>query len=376
MSPSADERGGSGRGAPTPMDVFGAPQRENRPFLDWRNAARIVRRRIWPASTIAVVVFVGAVVHAFTQVPVFEAKARILIETERGNPTGLKDPLEEDRSTVTDFQTQLMILQSRSLARTTMQALGIWDRPPVPPAETRPAPGSFPAFVAAIEDSARGVMSWLWDPAPSPSGATGRQLDENADETNKINSFLSGLRVAPVQDTRLVDVYYSATEPVFAAQAVNAAVTHFIRQNAEAKMTASKEVIEAALHNYRAAHKIVSVGEEASLSVQKLTELTAAVTKAKTDRIEKEAMFKQLESAKNDRASLESFPAVLANPLVQQMRSELMALQRQQAQVADKFGERHPNLIKAREQVQAAEIRLQAEVAKVLTSVRNEFAMK
>lgn len=85
-------------------------------------------------------------------------------------------------------------------------------------------------------------------------------------------------------------------------------------------------------------------------------------------------LYKQLEAVKNDRAALESFPAVLANPLVQQMRSELIALQRQQAQVAEKFGERHPNLIKAREQAQAADARLQAEVSMVLNSVRNEFA--
>lgn len=392
MSSNAPDRGGTGRDAPTPADLFGAPQREHRPVLDWRNAIRIVRRRVWPAATVAVVVFVGAVVHAFTQVPVFEAKARILIEAERGNPTGLKDPLEESRSSVTDYQTQLMILQSRSLARTTMQSLGIWNRP-VASTEPQTKPGSFAAFVAAVDDGARGVVSWLWEPSTTiaTTAATGHQTDESGDETAKINGFLSGLRVAPVTDTRLVDVFYTSLEPRAAALYVNAITTHFIQQNAEAKMTASKEVIEwlndrlveqrrvleaseSALHGYREKHNIVSIGEQASLSVQKLTDMTAAVTKAKTDRIEKEAMYKQLESVKNDPASLESFPAVLANPLVQQMRSELMALQRQQAQVAEKFGARHPNMIKAREQVEAADARLRAEVAKVLSSVRNEFS--
>ena len=119
------------------------------PFVDWRNAVRIVRRRVWPAATVAVIVFVAAVVHAFTQVPVYEAKARILIEADRGNPAGLKDPLEEDRSTVTDYQTQLMILQSRSLARQTMQALGVWNRPIAMKPATPVERGSFQAFVAA-----------------------------------------------------------------------------------------------------------------------------------------------------------------------------------------------------------------------------------
>ena len=394
MSPHVHGRQTSGGDSQaTPMDLFGAPQRETRPFIDWRNAVRIVRRRVWPAATVAVIVFVAAVVHAFTQVPVYEAKARILIEADRANPAGLKDPLEEDRSTVTDYQTQLMILQSRSLARQTMQALGVWNRPIAMEVTTQVERGSFQAFVAAAGDGARHVLSWLWEPAaPVPTAtAAQREADEQGDETTKINGFLAGLRVAPVPDTRLVDVYYTSPDASVAAMYVNAVVTHFIRQNAEAKMTASKEVIEwlnerlveqrktleaseAALHNYRSKHNIVSVGEQASLSVQKLTEMTAAVTKAKTDRIEKEAMFKQLESVKNDRAALESFPAVLANPHVQQLRSELIALQRQQAQIAEKFGERHPNRIKINEQVQSADSRLQSEIAKVLAAVRNEFA--
>ena len=393
MSPQAHGRHTAGGDSQaTPLDLFGAPQRETRPFIDWKNAVRIVRRRVWPAATVAVIVFVAAVVHTFTQVPVYEAKARILIEADRGNPAGLKDPLEEDRSTVTDYQTQLMILQSRSLARQTMQALGVWNRPIAMKLETEPERGSFRAFLTAANDGAKNVMSWLWEPAaPVPSTAPRRDADEQGDDTTKIDEFLAGLRVAPVTDTRLVDVYYTSTEAPVSAMYVNAIVTHFIQQNAEAKMTASKEVIdwlnerlieqrktleisEEALQRYRSKHNIVTVGEQASLSAQKLTEMSAAVTKAKTDRIEKEAMFKQLESIKNDPAALETFPAVLANPNVQAARSELIALKRQQAQIAEKFGQRHPNRIKIDDQVQAADARLKAEISQVLTAVRNEFA--
>lgn len=400
MSPTPRDRTGSGGDSQPAVDLFGAPQRDVRPLLDWRNAVRIVRRRGWPAATVTVIVFVGAVVHAFTQVPMYEAKARILIEADRGNPAGLKDPLEEDRSSVTDYQTQLMILQSRSLARATMQTLGVWDRPSAPqmPLQAKPEPGSFSAFLVAVRDAARGITSQLWTPsaavpvpaAPASEVAGNASDRETGDETNRINGFLSGLRVSPVSSTRLVDVYYTSVNPAEAAQNVNALVTNFIRENAEARMTASKDVIswlnerlveqrgaleasEAALQQYRTKHNIVSIGEGASLSVQKLTELTAAVTKAKTERIEKEAMAKQLTAVKGDSSALESFPAVLADPVVQRLRSELVSLQQQQAQVAEKYGDRHPTLIKVREQVNAAEARLRGEVGRVLNAVTREF---
>src|SRR6185295_7930676 len=41
--------------------------------------------------------------------------------------------------------------------------------------------------------------------------------------------------------------------------------------------------------------------------------------------------------------------------------------------LSDKLGERHPEIIKIRSSIQAAEQRLQAEIGKVVQSVRNQF---
>jgi uncharacterized protein involved in exopolysaccharide biosynthesis len=59
--------------------------------------------------------------------------------------------------------------------------------------------------------------------------------------------------------------------------------------------------------------------------------LNAALTKAKTDRINKEALYNQVKAADGS-AVLDSLPAVQANDYIQKLKTDLADLQRQQAQ--------------------------------------------
>lgn len=377
------------------LDTFGVLQSAARQALDWRDYLGILRRRRWPAFAVFAMAVVFANVHAFTRVPVYQAQARLLIEPDRANVSGLMEPLEKERSTEADLQTQLALLQSRSLARRAMQAAGIWDSPVNHPSP--PEPGSFGALI----HGARGAISEVRaeverrlgvarEPVEVSENAEESAAQEGAEESAKISAFLGGLRVSPLAGGRLVDVFYHSTDPVAAATYANAVVSQFIEQSAELKATASHEVTEwlddrlaeqrqaldtseQALQAYRERHALVTLTEQASLTVQKLTDLTTAFTKTKTERIEKEALFNQLSAVQRDRASLDAFPAVLGSAVVQQLKAEVVTLQREQAQLAAKFGERHPSLLKMREAVEAAEERLRAEIGKVVEAVRREY---
>ena len=57
---------------------------------------------------------------------------------------------------------------------------------------------------------------------------------------------------------------------------------------------------------------------------------------------------------------------MLSNDYIQKLKTELADLQRQQAQLAESYGERHPEMIKIRTAIQAAEAKLQDEIAKVV----------
>ena len=52
---------------------------------------------------------------------------------------------------------------------------------------------------------------------------------------------------------------------------------------------------------------------------------------------------------------------------------ELAGLQRQLAQSSEKFGEKHPEIVKLRSTIQVAQSKLDGEIAKVVQSIRNEY---
>jgi hypothetical protein len=91
----------------------------------------------------------------------------------------------------------------------------------------------------------------------------------------------------------------------------------------------------------------LSVADRQNIVVQKLADLNSAVTKAKTDRLLKESMYRQLAAIEHDPAALDTFPAILANKFIQQQKTELSNLQQQRAQLGEKLGERHPEMLRS-----------------------------
>ncbi len=64
---------------------------------------------------------------------------------------------------------------------------------------------------------------------------------------------------------------------------------------------------------------------------------------------------------------------MLANDYIQKLRTDLADLQRQQAQLAERYGERHAEMIKNRTAIESAEAKLRVELGKVVESVNSEY---
>ena len=84
-------------------------------------------------------------------------------------------------------------------------------------------------------------------------------------------------------------------------------------------------------------------------------------------------MYNQIRSLQSDRTALDTFPAILTNTFIQQQKGDLADLQRQKAQLSNKLGSSHPDMLKIGLAIQTAEGNIQGEIAKVVQSTRNEF---
>jgi succinoglycan biosynthesis transport protein ExoP len=335
----------------------------------------IYKRRVVVLATFAIVLGATAL-YTFTATPLFDARVQLLIENEEANVVNFEQVVEENRQTVDYYQTQYRILQSRVLARRTLDAEKLWDHPLIAPTES--------GFAGRLWNSVKSFARRS-APPPAPSGAA-----ETAMESRVIDGYLSHLRVTPVRNSRLVDVFFSTPDPQFSARVANAHARAYIEQNLEFKFLASKEAAdwladrmgeqrkqveasEQALQRYREQTGAMALEDRQNIVVQRLADLNAAVTKARTERIEKEAVYNQIREIQADRSAIDTFPAILNNGFIQQLKVELNQLHRQRGEMSEKLGARHPDMVKVESAIETTETRIAAEVQKVIRALHNDY---
>jgi polysaccharide biosynthesis transport protein len=366
-APARPPQAAPATGAPT-----AAPGRppEGHHLIDY---LKVLHKRRWAAASAYAVVLLGTLLYTFTATPIYEAKTRLLIESDNPNVISFKEVIDEQGAKADYYHTQYNILQSRGLARKTLDALDLWEHPLIgqPPSK----PGLFSRLFGGGDTS---------DRATAGAG-------ESLEQSRAIDRFLTHLTVSPIRNSRLVDLRFRLADPELATRVVNTLARTYIEQNLEYRFVASKEAsdwlgerlsehrrqveqAEAALQQYREQTDAIPLQHRENIVVQKLADLNAAVTQAKTERFQKQALYNQLESLRTgDGAALDSFPAILSNAYIQQQKAELAQLQSQYTTLSDKLGERHPEIIKLRSAIELANAKLDGEVSKVVQSVRNEY---
>jgi capsular exopolysaccharide synthesis family protein len=344
--------------AVTPPDLD-ADSREGRDTHLWDYLHILLRRRRLVVA-VFLVVGVHAAVKTFLQRPVFSAAAQVLIEREAPAVLNFKEVAEINAGVWGDdyYQTQYKVLQSRALARRVIETLDLLQDPEF----------GGPRAVAEVEGAQAA--------SPGESG-----LMEGA-----IDGYLGRLKVEPVKNSRLVSVAFESFRPDLAARVANRHAQLYIQQALEFRYQVSSEAgawlqgqiedqrkkMEAAalaLQEARQGLGIENIEERQRLLTQKLGELGSALTALKTQRLEREALVKQMKRAPR----ADELPEVQLSAVVQNLRLELTSLERQEAQLLQRYLDQHPEVLKVRAQIEEARRRIDAEAQRVIRTTENEL---
>jgi capsular exopolysaccharide synthesis family protein len=315
---------------------------------------RVLRRHYKLAAIVFVAFLLPAAIYIKRQPAIYRAAARILIE-QNAEAGAFQQNRTPDQITG-DFQTQSHMLRSRPLIIQVVRKIKLWESP------------NF------------SVRPTLTDPT-----------DAQITTSGLVDVFLDHLSITPEPGTHLLNVAFVSEDASAAMQAVNGLIQTHIGEQTKAQFAQSAEVVEwlnqrleeqrrrlsaseAALQTYVEQKDAGSLQDQQNIVVQKLADLNAAVTKAKTDRIAKQTMYEQLRSAQNEQAALDSLPIVLSNPVLQQLRAQLAELKQKESTLAQELGDRHPDLVKLRSDIQATDLRLKTELRKLGESINNDYA--
>jgi len=338
----------------------------------------VAYRHRYLALTVFLSVIVLALISTLSTTPMYRAQARIMIELEddgSGPAAGLSGvlPGENFRDPMPYYQTQFRILTGRELGRRTVRALEL---------------GTVPEFNGT--GATKTKLAQLFDGIKSTVGlGPAPRVEGPVPEAVLVGSFLSRISVEPVKNTRLVDVSFISASPEFAARSVNQLVTDYVAQNSDVRQyrvssglvwleeelerqKAKVEASERALASYREEQNAVSLEDRQNIVVARLNQLNDAVTKAKTSLVQKESLYNQVK-ALTPGTAVDSIPAILQNQYIQSLKTQLADLERDRANLSERYGDKHPEIIKVNASIKDASRQLDQELAKAIDAIRNDY---
>ena len=345
----------------------------------WRRRILLVACLLLAAGTTAVVV------SGIT--PVYTATAQVMLDTRRPRVIDLKDVLTQLQPQLVTVISEVEVLRSRTIAQRVADTLNLYDDPEFNPAlRTQPEESDLVRTVTALWAEVKTAVFGAKEPPP---------LDEETRRKNIRAAVVSGLGgrlgVAPVPQSLVIRISFNSISAEKAARIANAFADAYVVEQLETKFEAVRKAttwLNARLDSLRDAvaeseRQVVAYRAKAGLveskgqlgSQQKLAELNSQLVIAQSKRAETEARISRIETLLKGSRGGEAGDEVLDTPLVQHLKEQEAQLAREASDLASRYAERHPLMLKVRAELAQIRSRIATEVDRLVQNLRGELAV-
>ncbi len=339
-----------------------------------RDYWKVIQKRRWTVLATFLIVIVTTAIATFTMRPIYRGTTTIQINKENPQIVDFKEIFAVNTMDMDYYQTQYKILESRSLAKRVIQNLKLGEHPEFLPTTETPFQKWRSEFIKSIAS--------LFSGGDSQSD---RDSSEEEKESLLINKFLKKLKIEPIRNSRLVKIHFDTHFPELSAQVSNTLATNYIQQNLETRyvttqhakewltqqledLKAKVERADESLQAFASKHDIVSLEEKENVTMQRLTELNEALTKAESERMAKEALYKQTKEVQFD-----ALPSILENKLIMDLKQAYIQLEAQYMKLSETYKPEYPEMLRLKNQMQTIQKRIESEVSKILTAIKNDY---
>ena len=327
-----------------------------------REYMRVLIKRKWMVIAVVVGIFMAVAIASLRQTPIYEAVGRIVVNKADSNLLTFKDsgPVMDyyDQS---DLDTEVRILQSDLMALQVIRQLNLDKRP---------------EFGGHSDQQQPNLVA---DPLQTDSKRTSALLA----------GFRGSLRVTLIPNTRIMEIHFTSTDPQLAASTVNTLAATYVEQNFKTKFEStmqasdwlSKQLVDLQMKvetsqeklvRYQKEHEILGTDEKQNIITEKLGELNKEMTMAESDRMQKEAVYRQTQS--NDPVAVSA--AIVSDPgavLLDRLREQQTALRIQIADLSTQFGPSYPKIAQLNNQLKEIDRQLQLESTKAVDHLKGQY---
>jgi len=358
-----------------------------------------ILRRIWGQKYILIaslaLALVGAWIYLQNTPSLYTATAVLLIEPAETNVIDLGNVVEGLDRTPQTLRTEVEVLQSRELAGKAVAQLAQTE--PGTQLASAPSKSLFrhlnplnylpEDWLATVRDYWQSSKAAIFGQTPPLDVGTADA--ETRRHRAQVDSFLAGLAVEEEFGSRIIKVEYTSRSPKHAADAANALCDAYVtntlevkyagtRQAAEwlakqvAEQRAKVEVSEAEAESLRQGDALVQV-RGANLVSEKISAINKELLDARATVNRLQARVRQIEQLRRSPNWEDDTSALLGSQLLDGLRLEQFRLEREAAELATEYGEKHPKMINIRAEIADITERIRREIDRIVAASKNEL---
>ena len=348
--------------------------------IDLKELFSVILRRKGTIVLIAMLTFIAALVLTLMTKPIYRASTTLQVSPESTKVLNYDVDADGGSTNARDFySTQFEILKSRSLAKRTMEGMGL---------ESILAGDKLakPFFAETFE----GIKSLFFGDDQSDSSLEDGMLDQEVAESavGKApleNRLIQMLTVLPVKNSEIVKLSFDNTDPQLAANVVNSIAANYIELNLERRVNAASfakdflgkqladvksrlEESQVNLNNYAKEKELFKTGDEKSpsLTALKISQLSVALGDAETNRIIAQTRYQQGQAA-------EGAAKVLESQTVESLKSNLINLQTKYQEQLQIYKPSYPLMVQLQRQIQKLTDEISIETRSILRTTESSL---
>src|SRR3984957_950909 len=335
-----------------------------------REYMRVLIKRKWMVISVIVGIFMAIAVASLRQTPSYDAVGRIAVNKADSNLISFKDstPDVDYVYEQSDLDTEVRILQSDLMALQVIRTLNLDKRP---------------EFGGHSDQKQANLVA---DPLQTDSNRTSALL----------SMFHSRLRVTLIPNTRIIEIHYNSTDPQLAANVVNTLAATYVEQNFKTKFEStmqasdwlSKQLVDLQMKvetsqeklvRYQKEHEILGIDEKQNIITEKLDELNKEMTVAESDRMQKEAIYRQTQTNDPDAIAAAIISDTVGGEtgagsmLLDKLREQQASLRIQVAELSTQFGPSYPKVAQLDSQLKEIDRQLLSETNKAVDHLKGQY---
>lgn len=348
--------------------MSGPMSRQNDVDVDLAQLMRSVAANWWRIVAVSLIITALAFAAAWFATPKYRAETRLLIETRESVFTQ-PDQREQNRDPIFDqqgVQSQVEVITSTDLLKKVAADLDL---------------ARFDEFEATGNLSMLKQLMVLVGLSSDPN--------EVPPEERVLKAFREKLDVYVVDNSRVIVIEFSSSDPRRAAEVANSLADAYIGVQRAAKLQSNADATEwlgpeiedlrqrvkdaeARVASYRSQSDLLIGQNNSVLSTQQLSELSSELSRVRANRAAAEATAESVRSALESGRSIENLPSVLESTLIQRLRERQIQLRADIADLSTTLLSNHPRIRALNSQLADLDQQIASEARKVLAGLENE----